>query len=180
MFKGAAAAEINRRVRASADDRISLAKLQARHDGGDKRSLDGSSTVTQNDGRTVQVAIVFVNYLAGTAHPDDWVNTTAVRTTSGRPVTLDQVFPDERAAYQKLAPVIRRLAKAQRQPVTESDGLDPQRANWAAWQTTRAGMIFYFQDYQLGGHGLRAYTVPWSVVRPLMSTSARKLLAPVG
>ena len=37
-------------------------------------------------------------------------------------------------------------------------------------------MSFDFQDYQLGGHGLRRYTVPWIDVRPLLRPEARELL----
>jgi hypothetical protein len=39
-------------------------------------------------------------------------------------------------------------------------------------------MRFSFQDYQLGGHGVRRYTVPWRTVRPLLSDEGTGLLDP--
>lgn len=40
------------------------------------------------------------------------------------------------------------------------------------------GMTFQFGDYQLGGHGLRAYTVPWSQARLVLSEHGENLLGP--
>jgi hypothetical protein len=73
---------------------------------------------------------------------------------------------------------VKRIAAKAGQPVTEPDGLAPRAENWAAWQSTRKGFQVHFQDYQLGGHGLRSYTVPWKAVTPLLSAKAKALLAP--
>ena len=134
--------------------------------------------MTTNDGRTVQVACSFTDNLAGTAHPTYAVSTTVVTSLAGDPVVLADVFLDEQAAFTALARDVTRIAKAKDEQVTDPSGLAPKEKNWAAWQTTSLGMGFSFQDYQLGGHGLRAYTVPWATVRPLMSDSAKALLAP--
>jgi hypothetical protein len=87
------------------------------------------------------------------------------------PVTLDPVFQSEKRAYIVLAKQVYKVAGE-----VDEQGLRPVRANWTAWQTTPAGMVFLFQDYQLGGHGLRTYVVPWSAVRPLLTPYARALI----
>ena len=83
------------------------------------------------------------------------------------------MLADEPSALRTIATAVRK----QSGPV-EGDGLAPKEKNFAAWQTTRAGMRFAFQDYQLGGHGLRSYTIGWSTVRPLLSAYGTGLLDP--
>ena len=129
-----------------------------------------------NDGRTVQVRLSFADGLAGTAHPIYSVSTTVLRADTAAPLTLDTVFTDKRAALRRLKPLILRAAKAAGEEVTEPVGLAPKDGNWAAWQTSAFGMSFDFEDYQLGGHGLRRYIIPWIDVRPLLRPEARKLL----
>lgn len=174
---GQGATEVNRRVRASAQDCVTRGRREASGDRGERRTVTGESVLTTNDGRTVQVALVCVDFLAGTAHPSYWLGTTAV-TTDGDPIALSDVFPDERAAFGQLAPLVRKAARIKDEGVSEADGLAPREASWANWQTSSKGMVFYFGDDQLGGHGYRVYTTPWSQVRPLMSRSAVQLLAP--
>src|SRR6476620_3373386 len=60
VFAGSdAVAEINRRVRAKAQDAIAAARQEAKDDNGEHRTLTGENVVTTNDGRTVQVAMSF-------------------------------------------------------------------------------------------------------------------------
>ncbi len=174
---GDAAGELNRRVRASALGAVSASAAQVRP-GDPKRTLDGTSRVTTNDGRTVQVRLVESDFLQGTAHTTDSVRTVVIAVATRRPVTLDEVFTQGREALKALAPHVKAVAVSEGEAVTEPAGLSPREANWAAWQSTDKGMAFSFQDFQLGGHGLREYTVPWSVVRPLMSPTAYELLGP--
>lgn len=174
---GPAAAEVNRRVRAAVDGMIDQARREGRHDKGIKRRLEGEGTVVTNDGRTAQVTITYSDYLAGTAHPSDYVTTTVVDVVRRRPITVDQVFTDPPAAYRKLKPAILGAAGEQKAAIDPA-GLAPKRANWANWQTNGTGMIFVFDDYQLGIHGLPQYAVAWSTVEPLMTTYAKRVLAP--
>ena len=177
MFAGSPVAKpVNRRVRASAQSAIQVAVAEGRDDQGERRTLTGEGEVTVNDGRTVQVRISYSDNLAGTAHPILSVRTTALRAESGTPLTLDTVFTDKRAAMRTLKPLILRAAQAAGEDVTEPSGLAARDVNWSAWQTSAFGMSFDFQDYQLGGHGLRRYTVPWIDVRPLLRPDARELL----
>lgn len=177
-FSGApAASEVNKRVRAAVNDLISQAKREGRQDDGDKRRLEGEGTVVTNDGRTAQVTIDYGDYLAGTAHPTDYVTTTVVDVARRRPVTLEQVFENPTAAYEKLKPEILKAAGEQSSSIDQA-GLAPKPANWANWQTDDTGMIFVFGDYQLGTHGLREYAVPWSAVEPLMTGYGKRVLAP--
>jgi hypothetical protein len=176
VFSGAGAAAVNRRVAASARSTIAAAaKDRSAH-----HTLGGVGRVTTNDGRTVQVVIEYADYFDGAAHPTDTVSTVALVAGTGAPITLSEVFPRKTAAFRALAAEVKRIAAAAGEPVTEPDGLAPRTANWAAWQSKRSGFVVHFQDYQLGGHGLRSYTVPWKVVTPLLSAKAKRLLAPRG
>lgn len=179
VFSGAsAAAEVNRRIEAATHDLIALARSEGSHDAGVHRTLDGDGRVVTNDGRTAQVSVVYTDYLTGTAHPSDYVTTTVVDVRAKAPVVLSAVFSQPTAAFRALKPEIMKAARSKGEEITEPAGLAPRAKNWAAWQTTPAGMTFWFGDYQLGGHGLRSYTVPWPVVGPLMSARARALLGP--
>jgi hypothetical protein len=169
--------EINKRVRAAVDDLIAQAKRKGRSDGGDRRRLDGEGKVVTNDGRTAQVTVTYADYLEGTAHPADYVTTTVVDVARGRPIVLKQVFRNPTTAYRKLKAEILKAAGEQSSGIDRA-GLAPKEANWANWQTNQTGMVFVFGDYQLGGHGLRQYAVPWSAVEPLMTAYAKRVLAP--
>ena len=57
-------------------------------------------------------------------------------------------------------------------------GLAPRLELWANWQTTEEGITFSFDDGQLGGRGIRSYTVPWSSARLVLSEYGEALLAP--
>jgi hypothetical protein len=176
VFSGAGSAAVNARVVASARSTIAAAaKDRSAH-----HTLGGTGRVTTNDGRTVQVVLEYADYFDGAAHPTDTVATVALVAGTGAPITLADVFPRKKAAFRALAAEVKRLAKAADEPVTEPSGLAPRSANWAAWQSKRSGFVVHFQDYQLGGHGLRSYTVPWKVVTPLLSSEAKRLLAPRG
>lgn len=177
VFDGSGAEAVNRRVRTSARHAVAQSVAQVRS-GDDQRTLSGRGRVTTNDGRTVQVRFELDDYLQGTAHPTYYVRTVVVTVPAGKPVTLDHVFPDKNAAFRALAAEVRTLAASDGDGVIDPDGLAPRESNWAAWQTTEKGVAFSFGDYQLGGHGLREYTVPWPAVRPFMSAKAYELLGP--
>lgn len=183
VFLGASADKVNGHIRASVEDRITKTRHEVQASD-PRREITGSGTVSANDGRTAQVAIDYADYLAGTAHPTAFLDTTVVDISDGNPVTLDRVFTHPPAALRALRPWILKLVAAAGEvvdpqavdPASATNGLAPQQSNWAAWQTSSAGMSFYFQDYQLGGHGIRMYTVPWSVVSPLMSPASYALV----
>lgn len=176
QFSGASVAtEVNRRVRAAADGLIAQVKREAKGDGGTKRTLTGEGTVVTNDGRTAQVTIVFVDFLAGTAHPANYVTTTVVDVRSARPVLLSQVLQNPPEGLRYLRGQVVKAAKKKGEPVDES-GLAPKLANWANWQSTPAGLTFFFPDYQLGGYGLREYTVPWKAAELVLSDYGQRLL----
>lgn len=176
VFGGSsAAATIDRRVRASAQATITST---AKEPGGGHHTLTGVSTVTPLDGRTVQVITEYADAYDGAAHPLDTVETVALVARTGKPITLATLFPKQHHAFTVLAKAVRGLATSAKQPITDPSGLAPRASNWAAWQSITAGFQISFQDYQLGGHGLRQYTVPWSVVTPLLSTRAKALIAP--
>ena len=179
QFSGpGAVGAINRRVRASAQDGIDRAVAAGRDDDGVERTVRGKARVSTSDRRTVQVELTWADYLAGAAHPSDYVATTVVTTDAGRPVLLGEVLGDERSALVVLGRAVRSIAAQKGEEVSEPDGLAPRATNFANWQTTRSGMRFTFGDYQLGGHGLRSYTVPWKTVRPLLSAYGTGLLDP--
>jgi hypothetical protein len=175
---GPGTSEINRRVRAAVDDAVRRGKQEARQDGGERRRITGTSVVTTNDGRTVQVSAQFVDALAGTAHPALYVATTAVTSEAGRPILVSELFRDERAAFRALSREVRKAAERNGEGIGEPAGLAPRPANWDNWQTSTKGMTILFDEYQLGGRGIRSYTVRWSVVEPLLTPAARRLLAP--
>jgi len=173
-FSGArSAAEVNRHVRASAQDAVDHGLREGKDDAGVRRDVEGEGRVTTSDRRTVQVELTWIDNLAGTAHPITYVATTVVTTGAGRPVRLGEVLGDEPSALRAIAEAV----EEQSGPV-DTDGLEPEEKNFAAWQTTRDGMRFSLQDYQLGGHGQRSYTVPWRTMRPLLSAYGTGLLDP--
>ncbi|WP_375387829.1 hypothetical protein [uncultured Amnibacterium sp.] len=179
VFAGSGAAvTVNRRVRSSAWTTIRATAKETL--GGDRvhHTLGGSGRVTTNDGRTVQVVTEYADYFDRAAHPTDTVATVALVARTGAPIVLSDVFKHQRSAFTVLGREVERIAARQDEPVTDRSGLAPRAANWTAWQTTRTGFQVHFQDYQLGGHGLRVYTVPWRTVAPLLSAEARTLLAP--
>lgn len=174
QFSGApSAAAVNRHVRASAQDAINLGLREGEGDVGYRRDVQGRATVTTSDRRTVQVELRWGDYLAGTAHPTDYVATTVVTTDTGKPVLLREVLADEPSGLRAIAKAVQKQSGK-----VDTDGLAPREKNFAAWQTTSKGMRFDFQDYQLGGHGLRSYTVPWPTMRPLLSDYGTGLLDP--
>jgi hypothetical protein len=178
VFSGAPVAkEVNRRVRAAANDLIAQVRREAKADGGAKRTLTGVGTVVTNDRRTIQVTIIFSDYLAGTAHPANAVTTTVIDVDKVRPVLLTQVIQNPPEGLRFLKAQVVKAAKKKREPVDKA-GLAPKVANWANWQTTPAGLTFYFGDYQLGTYGIRRYTVPWRSARLVLSAYGEKLLAP--
>ena len=168
---------VNLRVRAAANDLVGKTKREARGDQGIKRTLTGHGTVTTNDGRTAQVTIIFTDYLAGTAHPTSAVTTTVIDIRRSRPVLLSDVIQNPPEALRFFRTQVIKAAKKQGEEV-ETAGRSPKRSNWAAWQTTPAGITFHFGDYQLGGHGLRHYTIPWSQAKMVLSEYGENLLVP--
>jgi hypothetical protein len=177
-FSGApVAAEVNRRVRAAADGVIAGVRRAARSDGGTERTLTGRGTVITNDGRTAQVTIIFTDYLAGTAHPTPSLTTTVIDVRRSRPVLLSEVVQNPPEGLRFLRTQVLKQAKKRGDPV-DAAGLSPKLTNWAAWQTSPRGMTFHFADYQLGGHGLRSYTIPWSAAQLVVSDYGEKLLGP--
>ena len=176
LFSGPpVAGEVNRRVRAAANDLVAQVRREARGDDGVKRTLTGTGEVGTNDGRTVQVMIQFADFLAGTARPASYVTTTVVDVRRARPVLLTQVIQNPADGLRFLGTEVTKAAKKKGEPV-ESKGLAPRVANYANWQSSPAGLTFYFPEYQLGGAGIRAYTVPWSRARLVLSAYGEKLL----
>jgi hypothetical protein len=170
------AGEANRRVRAAVNDLIARVRREARDDRGVQRTLTGSSTVPSNDGRTVQVVILYTDYLRGTAHPVAYVTTTVVDIKRVRPVLLSQVIQNPPDGLRFFRTEVIKIAKRKDEQV-ETSGLAPKVANWANWSSSRAGLTFHFPAYQLGGPGIRSYTVPWSRARLVLSAYGEKLLA---
>lgn len=141
-------------------------------------SSDRSRRIVAAAARTAQVVLEYADYSDGAAHPTDSVATVALVARTAAPITLSAVFPHRKQAFRVLAREVERIAAKAGEPVTEPSGLAPRAGNWAAWQSTRKGFQVHFQDHQLGGHGLRVSTVPWSAVQPLLSARAKALLAP--
>ena len=170
-------AEVDRRVLASAQHAVDAARGSVAA-GDPPRTFGGRGTVPTNDGRTVQVRYEFVDSTEGTAHPTGSVSTVALDARDGSPITLDELFEDEAAALSTLAGEVERIA-AERGEDVDPAGLEPVPATFAAWQTTPEGMALSFQDFQLGGHGVREYAVSWDVLEELVTPAAYDLLGPV-
>jgi hypothetical protein len=156
---------------------VARVRREAKADRGVARTLSGAGTVGTNDGRTLQVRIMFEDYLTGTAHPTLYVTTTVIDARLVRPVLLTQIIQNPPEGLRFLKAQVIRAAKEKGEPV-DSKGLSPRIANWANWQSRRSGLTFYFGDYQLGAHGIRSYTVPWKSARLVLSAYGERLLAP--
>ena len=94
-----------------------------------------------------------------------------------RPVLLTQVIQNPPEGLRFLRTEVVKAAKKKGEPV-DAAGLAPRVANWANWQSSPTGLTFHFAEYQLGGAGIRSYTVPWSRARLVLSAYGEKLLAP--
>ena len=176
VFSGPpAAAEANRRVRAAVGDLVAQVRKEARQDDGVERTMSGEGTVSTNDGRTVQVVIDYVDYLAGTARPASYVSTTVVDVRRSRPVLLTQAVQNPPEALRLFRTEVVKAARTRGEP-TEAAGLTPRLTNWANWQSSSDGLTFWFDEYQLGGAGIRSYTVPWSRAELVLSAYGEALL----
>ena len=113
--------------------------------------------------------------LAGTARPSLYVTTTAVDIRRARPVLLTQVIQNPPEGLRFLRTEVVKAAKQKGEPV-DAAGLAPRVANWANWQSSPTGLTFHFGEYQLGGAGIRSYTVPWPRARLVLSAYGEKLL----
>ena len=109
VFSGpAVAAEANRRVRAAANDLIAQVRREAKGDRGVKRTLTGTGTVAANDGRTVQVTIMFTDFLAGHSPPSLYVTTTPVVDVAQRSAgPVDPGHPEPRPKGLRFLPAPR-------------------------------------------------------------------------
>ena len=118
VFSGpVVAAEANRRVRAAANDLIAQVRREAKDDRGVKRTLTGTGTVGTIDGRTVQVTIMYTDFLADTARPSLYVTTTVVEIRRAWPVLLTQVIPNPPEGLRFLRTEVVKAAKQKGDPV---------------------------------------------------------------
>jgi hypothetical protein len=92
-----------------------------------------------------------------------------------RPVLLTQVVQNPAEGLRFLGTEVTRVARKQGDQV-DAEGLAPRVANFANWQSSPAGLTFLFREYQLGGAGVRSYTVPWARARLVLSDYGEKLL----
>ena len=120
---------------------------------------------------------MYVDYLEGTARPASYVTTTVIDVRRARPVLLTQIVQNPADGLRFLGTEVTRVARKKGESV-DAEGLAPRVANYANWQSSPAGLTFHFPEYQLGGAGIRSYTVPWSRVRLVLSAYGEKLLAP--
>lgn len=175
---GAGVAAANSRVEASVMSAVNASIEQNGADDTSTHTMEGEASVVTNDGRSVQVDIPLADYYEGAAHPSLVENTVVLVAATGAPVTLDQLFTDQQKTLVAFGKNITKQADADGSGITETSGLAPTTDNWAAWTSASDGLAFAFQDYQLGGHGLRGYTIPWSEVTPFLTPFAKALLAP--
>lgn len=174
---GSLGPEVERRVRRSADDGVSLFATDAPDDV-DSR-VEVTTEVARNDGRTVQVRLGFVFYAQGTPYPSNGVSTVVLRRADASPVLLTDVLTDARPALEAALRHASRVA-AQEGRQDPADSLSTGVEDWADWQAGPDGLTFLFDDDQPRGHAsdLREVNVPWSIVRPWVRDEAYELLGP--
>jgi hypothetical protein len=105
------------------------------------------------------------------------VTTTVVDVRRSRPVLLTQVVDNPPEGLRFLRTEVVKVAKTKSEAV-DTAGLAPKIANRANWQSSPKGLTFHFPEYQLGGAGIRSYTVPWSRARLVLSAYGEQVLAP--
>ena len=125
-------------------------RREARRDGGVKRTLTGKGTVSTNDGRTVQVTITYLDFLAGTARPASYVTTTVVDVRRARPVLLSMVIQNPADGLRSLGTEVARVARKKGDQV-DAEGLAPRVANFANWQSSPAGLDLPLPRVPAGG-----------------------------
>ena len=129
----------------------------------------------------VSEVLVGVYYAKSAAHPNDSVSTVVIDSRSATPITLKDLFTNERAGLDRLSEQTKQLLPAALgtgpAPMTDEPGNAPVEANFANWIPTPQGLELHFSDYQFG-HGLPMLTIPWSALDDLLAPGMAALRQP--
>ena len=103
--------------------------------------------------RSVVVAQVITSALYFGAHPSSEAGTVVIDSRTARPVTIADVFTDERAGLHRLSEQTRVLvpkANGWNGRMPDEPGNAPRRENFTNWVPTAAGMELHFPAQQFG------------------------------
>ena len=122
--------------------------------------------------RSVVVAQVITSALYFGAHPSSEAGTVVIDSRTARPVTIADVFADERAGLHRLSEqtkVIMPKANGWHGRMPDEPGNAPLRENFTSWVPTAAGMELHFPAHQFGMGHAATITVPWPALTDLLA-----------
>lgn len=125
--------------------------------------------------RPIAVAQLITGSLGYGAHPTAYVGTIVIDSRTATPITLADLFGDDRAGLARLSDESRRLLARDGFETTDGTGLEPVAANFANWIPTPNGLEIHFNEYQLGSRFGPTVLVPWSALSDVLAPSMTDL-----
>lgn len=133
-------------------------------------SLDSSFVTTKNTKNIFGVAFYVSSYMAGAAHPNNYLITANYDLTTGLPIDIADIFVDDSDYLTVLSEksreiLYKQLAKDLPYIQDQIDaGTNPKLINFEAFLVEQTGLRILFSPYQIGPYALGSVeiTIPWS------------------
>lgn len=127
-------------------------------------SLNIDYELTGYQGSITTVSIVFtINDYTGGAHPNLYYRTFMFELPGGREITLSDLFDDEQAALEQIAPMVQESLREQLGDMAElswiEEGAAPDPVNYQNFALTTSALNFYFPPYQVAAYAAGPYMV---------------------
>jgi hypothetical protein len=122
--------------------------------------------------RSVVIAQVITSALYFGAQPSSEAGTVVIDSRNAQPVTIGDVFADERAGLDRLSQqtkVILPKVNGWNGTMADEPGNAPLRENFANWVPSADGMELHFPAHQFGIGVAETITVPWANVTDLLA-----------
>jgi hypothetical protein len=122
--------------------------------------------------RRVVIAQVITSAFYFGAHPSSEAGTVVIDSRTARPVTLADVFRDERAGLKRLSQQTKMIlpkVNGWNGVMPDAPGNAPVRENFANWAPTADGMELHFAPNQFGLGLAETIVVPWSQLTDLLA-----------
>jgi hypothetical protein len=122
--------------------------------------------------RHVVIAQVITSAFYFGVHPSSEAGAVVIDSRTARPVTLADVFADDRAGLEQLSrqtKIILPKANGWKGVMADEPGNRPTPENFANWAPTADGMELHFAADQFGLGVAETIVVPWSELVPLLA-----------
>lgn len=126
--------------------------------------------------RPIAVAQLITGSLGYGAHPTAYVGTVVIDSRTATPITLAELFGDDRAGLVRLAEQTRTLlARDGLDLNADESGLAPSAGNFANWIPTQNGLEVHFTEYQFGMRQAPTVLVPWPALADVLAPDMAEL-----